>query len=250
MYTPDGDYLNIHVELPPAGSLLVFISDSKTEEPAMEKSPLQYETIVSESQVTVKPADENVLPLEFCDIDLGGVLTKDMHTYNAADKIFKYYGFQNGNPWNTSVQFRTRTVDRDTFGTNTGFTATYHFTVKNSFDFSSFKAVIERPDMWNVTLNGTEIKPAAGEWWLDREFSVFHIGSLVRKGDNTITLKTSPFKVHAEVEPVYIKGDFTVNPESKGWSIDAPGGSLSLDHGKNRVFHFTRGILFTARILT
>ena len=58
--------------------------------------------------------------------------------------------FNNGNPWNTSVQFRTNTVDRDTFGVNTGFTATYHFTIKGKFDFAAMKAVVERPGMWTV----------------------------------------------------------------------------------------------------
>ena len=43
--------------------------------------------------------------------------------------------FKNGNPWNTSVQFRTNIVDRDTFGVNTGFTATYHFTLKGNLTF-------------------------------------------------------------------------------------------------------------------
>ena len=88
---------------------------------------------------------------------------KDLHTYYAADKVFKNYGFKNGNPWNTSVQFKTRTVDRDTFGTKTGFTATYHFNVKSSFDFSSLKAVVERPSLWSISLNGTEINPGSRE---------------------------------------------------------------------------------------
>ena len=63
-------------------------------------------------------------------LQIGNELIKDLHTYYAADKVFKYYGFANGNPWNTSVQFKTSTVDRDTFGVNTGFTAIYHFNVK------------------------------------------------------------------------------------------------------------------------
>ena len=72
--------------------------------------------------------------IDFCDIEVGNEITKDLNTYYAADKVYKYYGFKNGNPWNTSVQFRTNIVDRDTFGLNTGFTATYHFTVKGKFD--------------------------------------------------------------------------------------------------------------------
>jgi hypothetical protein len=45
---------------------------------------------------------------------------------------------------------------------------------------------------------------------------------MVKTGDNTITLKASPMKIHSEVEPVFIVGDFSVKPAEKGWIIDAP----------------------------
>jgi hypothetical protein len=147
---------------------------------------------------------------------------KQQKTYYAADKVYKYYGFKNGNPWNTSVQFRTNTVDRDTFSLKTGFVATYHFTVKGKFDLTDIKAVVERSDLWTVSVNGIEVNPDEGKWWLDRSFSVFNIGMNVKQGDNTITLKVAPMKIHAEVEPVYILGDFSVLPAEKGWVIDAP----------------------------
>ena len=120
--------------------------------------------------------------IDFCDLEIAGEITKDLNNYYAADKVFKFYGFHNGNPWNTSVQFRTNTVDRDTFGLKTGFTATYHFTIKGKFDFDGMKAVVERPGIWSVAVNGTEVKPEAGKWWLDRSLGVFKIGSLVRQG--------------------------------------------------------------------
>jgi hypothetical protein len=66
------------------------------------------------------------------------------------------------------------------------------------------------------------VKPENGKWWLDRSFGVFNIGTDVKTGDNTITLKTSPMKVNAEIEPVYILGDFAVKPAEKGWEIEAP----------------------------
>jgi hypothetical protein len=177
---------------------------------------------VSPEPVRVTRDEENALMIDFCDVEVGKELIKNLHTYDAADKVYKYHGFKNGNPWNTSVQFKTNTVDRDTFGIKTGFTATYHFTIKDKFDVTNMKAVVERINLWTVSLNGAEIKPEDGKWWLDRSFGVFNIGSIVRTGDNIITLKTSPMKIHAEVEPVYILGDFSVAPAIKGWMIEAP----------------------------
>jgi hypothetical protein len=218
----DGENINLTIELPPAGSLLLYIHDVDQEALPSLSPPKNNETLASVSPSRITRDNDNAMAIEFCDLLLGDELTKDLHTYYAADKVYKKYGFKNGNPWNTSVQFRTRTVDRDTFGTNTGFTATYHFIVKNSFDFSSFKAVVERPDLWSVFVNGTGVKPEAGKWWLERESGVFNIGDLVKPGDNTVTLKVSPMKVHAEIEPLYITGDFSVKPAEKGWTIEPP----------------------------
>ncbi|MGD0340183.1 MAG: glycosyl hydrolase [Bacteroidales bacterium] len=213
-----GDMTTLSFSLPPAGSLLLFIPSTRSPIGNVKLIPKKYDLMPSEPML-VRRDSENAMPIEFCDLTVGGESTPDMHTYNAADKVYKYYGFRNGNPWNTSVQFKTRTVDRDTFGVKTGFTATYHFTIREKSDCSTFKAVVERPWLWRVSVNGTEIKPEAGKWWLDRDFAVFSIGRLVKKGDNTISLVVAPMKVNAEIEPVYIVGDFSVSPAEKGWLL-------------------------------
>ena len=207
-----GDDVSISYSIPPAGSLLLFIQDTKKSDYTVPVKPQNYTAVQSATPMKVTRNEENVLMIDFCDLMVGNDNIKDLNTYYAADKVYKYYGFKNGNPWNTSVQFKTNIVDRDTFGLNTGFTATYHFPVKGKFDWSKIKAVVERTNLWTVTVNGIEVKPENGEWWLDRSFGVFNIGKAVKTGDNTITLKTSPMKIHAEIEPVYILGDFSVKP--------------------------------------
>ena len=219
---PDGDKINLSYSIPPAGSLLLFIQDVEQADYPVPAKIQNLNPVQPLSPVIVTKNEENALMIDFCDIEVGNELTKDLHTYNAADKVFKFHGFKNGNPWNTSVQFKTNIVDRDTFGLNTGFTATYHFTIKGKFDIANMKAVVERTSLWKVLVNGVEVKPEAGQWWLDRSFNVFKIGTIVKPGENTITLKVSPMKIHAEVEPVYIVGDFSVRPVEKGWEIEAP----------------------------
>ena len=121
---------------------------------------------------------------------------------------------------------------------NTGFIATYHFNVKGKFDLKTLKAVVERTNLWTVSVNGIEVKPEEGKWWLDRSFGVFNIGMNVKPGDNTITLKTAPMKIHAEIEPVYIVGDFSVNPAEKGWVIEAPVKTLKAGSWKEQGLPF------------
>ena len=106
--------------------------------------------MLSSSPLKIARNEDNVLMIDFCDIEVGNEITKDLNTYYAADKVYKYYGFKNGNPWNTSVQFKTNIVDRDTFGLTTGFSATYHFPVKGKFDFSKIKAPLIWYDILHV----------------------------------------------------------------------------------------------------
>ena len=222
----DGGRINVNLTINPAGSLLLFFPNVKTEGFPKRVVPVNFTPVTTTSPMIVTRDTDNALMIDFCNIQLGGETTKDLHVFDAADKIFKYYGFKNGNPWNTSVQFKTNIVDRDTFGIKTGFIATYNFTIKGKFDYSSLKAVIERPHLWSVAINGKEIKHEVGKWWLDHNFSVFNIGANVKDGVNTITLKAVPMTVHSEVEPVYIIGNFSIEPVAKGFSLKAPPAKL------------------------
>ncbi|MDP4223314.1 MAG: glycosyl hydrolase [Bacteroidota bacterium] len=230
----------------PAGSLLLFIPDSKPGIAGVTSQNPELKPVETSSPPVITRDHENALTVDFCDVTVGGETAKDLHTYNAADKVYKYYGFQNGNPWNTSVQFKRNIIDRDTFGVSTGFTAVYHFIVKDNFEYSSFRAVVERPDLWKVAVNGTEVKPEEGKWWTDRNFSIFNIGKLVRKGDNSITLTASPMKIHAEIEPVYITGEFSVRPADKGFVIQAPVKSLTMGSWRDQGLPFySWGVSYT-----
>jgi hypothetical protein len=234
----EGEKINITYSLPPAGSLLLFFPNVKSEEFSKPVAPENLTAVTSTSPMKITRDADNAMMIDFCDIMVGNETTKDLHVFSAADKVYKYHGFKNGNPWNTSVQYKTTIVDRDTFGVNTGFTASYHFTIKGKFDYSSIKAVVERPHLWTVTINGKDLKPEAGKWWLDRNFSVFNIGTLVKDGENTITLKTSRMKIHAEIEPVYILGDFSVEPVTKGFIVKAPLSKLSTGSWLNQGLPF------------
>jgi hypothetical protein len=241
-----GNEISCNFALPPAGSLLLFIPKSDNKNLPVPAQPQNMSPVQSGSPITVARNEDNALMIDFCDLELGNETVKDLNNFYAADKVFKHYGFTNGNPWNTSVQFKRNTVSRDTFGVKTGFKVTYHFTVKGKFDFGSMKAVVERPGLWIVSVNGTEVKPEPGKWWLDRSLGVFDIGKLVRTGENTLSLKVSPMKIHAEIEPVYILGDFSVSPADKGFTIGPPASSYALGSWKDQGLPFySWGIIYS-----
>lgn len=230
-FVADKDFILIKFRLEPAESLLLFCSEN-TLKGYPQRPPLAGDTkLKANSVVQVNRLKENALNIDFCDVYVNGKSKKNVYFAEAADMAFKEYGFVNGNPWNTSVQYKRNILDRDTF-TNGGFTTTYHFTINDKFDYSDMKLVSERPELFTVKINGEKVQPTPGEWWLDRSFGVYPIGDKIRQGANAVEMSVASMSIFAEIEPVYIIGDFSVIPEKAGWSISAPVEKLTLGSWK------------------
>ena len=244
--TADDNHICVEFDLPPAGSLLLYIFDKQQNGFGKPAPAKQYAVVNTSSLLTITPDGSNVLTIDFCDLQLDKETFRDLHVFDAADKAFKHHGFHNGNPWNTSVQYKDNIVRRDTFKTG-GFKATYRFTVAGGFDMSSMQAVVERPQLYRVTLNGKEINPEPGKWFLDRDMGVFVIGNAVKKGANELTLELSPMKIHAEIEAAYILGNFTVQPAAKGFTINPPNTALTTKSWKAQGLPFYNGVVSYAK---
>lgn len=235
----------IKFRLEPAGSLLLYSSKGSSKSYPEIPAPAGSSVVQPTSPLQVTRLKDNALNIDFCDVTVDGKTTKNVYFANAADMAFRAYGFANGNPWNTSVQYKRNILDRDTFKTG-GFTATYRFVVNDKFDYSGMKLVSERPELFTVHINGELVKPIPGEWWLDRSFGVYAIGNQVKTGTNTVELSVSPMSIFAEIEPVYILGNFSVVPEKLGWSISAPVDKLTLGSWKAQKQPFySRGVSYS-----
>jgi hypothetical protein len=212
--------------LQPAGSLLFFSGDAGSSQPSAK--PAGSWRSVQASGVAVRRLSPNVLNLDYCDVRVAGQEKKGIYFYTVSDLIFKSHGFDD-NPWVSSSQYRTEILDREPFSAGTGFEADFHFKAESGPYLEFLKAVVERPGLWNVTVNGEPVEPDPGAWWLDRSFGVYSVGRSVRPGDNILGIVLHPMSVHAELEPVYLIGDFSCMPADQGWEIGPATPSLS--HG-------------------
>ncbi|NLR59206.1 hypothetical protein HGH93_13910 [Chitinophaga polysaccharea] len=225
-YTPQPDGVSIAFDIPPAGSKMLFVADKKLPGYEKEIAPAQWITANASSTTVSRPAS-NTLTIDFCDLQLHQPDSgySQLHVGVASNTAFKHFGFTDGvgNPWNNRTQYRDAIVRRDTFATGTGYTATYHFNVQAGVNYQDFRAVIEHPELWQqVKINGVAIRSEPGQWWLDRSFGVYKIGQYVKAGDNELAVTVSPMRVYAEIEPVYILGDFNLEAAAQGWNIVAP----------------------------
>jgi hypothetical protein len=216
--------LELSFNLPPAGSLLLVAANHGTLA-AAKPAPAKETPIRATAPIAIRRTQPNALTIDYCDLKLDGKTDTGIYYYTAAKKIFQHYGFE-ANPWDAAVQYKTSILDRNHFPAGSGFEATFHFNVADAKLATGLKAVIERPALWKVTINGKPVSATPGAWWLDRAFGVYDISAAVVAGDNAITLKASPMSVHAELEPIYITGDFGVAPQPSGWKL-VPATALS-----------------------
>ncbi len=221
-----GNELTANFEIPAAGSLMLFIGNKqnqKANKPAIYKNE---QIVEGGSPLEVSALRDNAMKIDFCDLSIDGEKYENIYFSKAADIVFGKYGFE-GNPWNHSVQYKSRIVDRDTFKTG-GFSVEYKFSVNGNVVGNNMKICVERPELFIVKMNGTTVKPLSGKWFLDKSFPVYDVSSLVRAGENTVEISVKPMSIFAEIEPIYVLGNFTVLPADKGWVIDTKKPDLEL----------------------
>lgn len=208
------------IELPPAGSILLFSGKPGALPAPQPAFPKDAKPVSPAGPLVVRATQPNALTIDYCDLRLGGKLEPELYYFQAAERVFQHYGFK-GNPWNTAVQYKTTILDRNRFADDSGFDAIFRFELDADAPRAGLKAVVERPELWRVTLNGKPVRRLPDQWWLDRAFGLYDISGAVA-GRNELQLTARPMSVHHEIEPVYILGDFGLAPAEKGWKIVKP----------------------------
>jgi hypothetical protein len=205
--------------LKPGESLLLAVYQKKkaVDKEQLKKIGVEPE-IIKINPILVRRIDPNVLTLDYCDLNLGGRSEKNLYFYRAQQKSYQHHGWEK-NPWDVAVQYQDSILARNRFGPGTGYRADFHFQVASGVDLKSMQLVVERPEIFKVKLNGQKLEPLDGVFWLDRNFGVYPLEKVVRPGLNTVSLTVQPFDLLAELEPIYLLGNFSVEPGDKGFLI-------------------------------
>ncbi|MGK7397259.1 MAG: glycosyl hydrolase [Candidatus Cyclobacteriaceae bacterium M3_2C_046] len=221
--------VNIKFDLPASGSKLFFIAaeEGNSEAKDIPANRESWQVVTTETS-QVKPTALNSLTIDYLDLEVQGSTFNNIYFSMAADSAYKLngleqYGRSGYNPWAVAVQYKTNIVDMgEKFGINSGFTATYHFEIAPNFQPEQLHAVVEWSEIYQVSVNGEAIQPVPDKQWLDHSWDVFDITDLVEPGPNQLTLSISPMHIHAEIEPVYLLGDFNLQSKAAGFLLNPP----------------------------
>jgi hypothetical protein len=200
--------------LPPAGSLLLFLSKGPRQ-PAPAVSDT-VSVLKAEAAPSVRRLQPNVLTLDYVDVTAGGQTKTNIYFYPANQYVWKQNGLER-DPWDSAVQFRDELISKK-FPANSGFEASYKFTVEGKMP-ANLAIVIERPDLYTVTCNGQPVKAKPNDWWLDKAFGRVPIAAAARAGENVVTIKAAPLTMFHELESAYVLGDFSLKPVERGFVV-------------------------------
>jgi hypothetical protein len=201
---------------------MVFVHKDKIVEPAKE-TRTQVRKLVEGSKTKISSLGPNILNQDYLKVKIMDQPEKEMFFKYASDSIYMHFGFEDGNPWFQSSQFKTEILDKDkNYKKGDRFEVAYNFVIASVFDYTGIRLVVERPYLYTVTFNGTVIQPEKGEYWLDPAFAIFNVEKLLKKGKNELRLAADPFSVNCETEPAYLIGNFGMEPATHGWKMVAP----------------------------
>jgi hypothetical protein len=219
VFTKSGGEVAFELELPPAGSRLVMVKAAGA--PAVEKAAPAV-TVLQATAGAVQAAALNVLPLDYCDLTVRGAEYKDINTWRANWNIWQAHGFERP-AWDNAVQFERRVYDRNHFGKDTGFEATFRFEVADAAALEKLELAVELPALYRVRVNGKPVDFTRAARWLDPHLKSVGIAGLARVGENTVTVAAKPFDVRMELETIFLRGNFKVAAAAKGFRLVAPG---------------------------
>ncbi len=224
--TPTGTKLSFAGSIAPGGSRLFLVTTKKIKADAIPAvNELSRSLIEPEGQLNTKRLSPNIFTIDYLDLETRTQQLQDVYFMNAMYALFKESGLKTGNPWQHKIQYRQQYLEMDKFQPDSWFKVRYKFIIDSGLPqeiIAGLEAVIERPDIWQIYLNGKQIQPTQGQWWTDRHFPLFAIGQYAKTGENLIELKAPRMSVFAEIMPIYILGDFALEPSEKGFIIKPP----------------------------
>ncbi|MDR1492852.1 MAG: hypothetical protein LBT05_09040 [Planctomycetaceae bacterium] len=174
----------------------------------------------------------NVLTLDYVDVKVGDEERKDIYTWAANRFVFQKHGM-GGNTWDSQVQFKDNLITKK-FLDNSGFEATYHFTLQESIP-NNLAIVIERPDLYKIYCNDKEVNAIPNAWRFDKSFGKIDLSKVAKVGENNVKIVAQPMTIEHELEPAYLLGDFSLQNADKGFIVVPPQAlSMNPPEGWNR----------------
>jgi hypothetical protein len=237
-----GNSISFKLDIAPSGSRLIMVTTESSKLTAYKPVHPSADTAqLSSNEFEYSLDDHNVLVLDKADCT---AQTKGKEKFKFQDEILqvdralrKYIGIESRGalmvqPWaNPPKPLEPPTEVK----------LQYSFHI-DTIPPSPISLGIEQPTYWKITINGNAIdSDSVNGWWTDPAIKTIPVDtSLLKKGQNTLTL-AGRFGLVADLEIVYLLGDFGVSTNGINNTITELPPKLSLGTWTNQGLPFYSG---------
>ncbi len=217
----------VDLDLAP-GEVAVLWTDAPVETPPDKPAPIVVAQHRLQGPLDVRRTEPNVLALDYAHLEVAGERHENRCTTVLNRLLWQAHGFEK-DVWEWNVQPR-RTYAEMTFPPDSGFAVEYPLHLREDLApeaMAGIELALERPSLYRLTVNGTEIDTARARRWFDEEFGKVLVGPALRTGENVLRIEAYPMRPHCEVMPAYVLGDFAAMPAERGFAL-ASAGELTL----------------------
>ena len=203
----EGGWLKFPLGMPKGGSALIFITDEQESLPVYK--PIQYKTETRiEGPYDIYLDSPNVLLLDRPEYSFAGGPPKTAHILEADGEIRDSAGFERRSnsmyqPW----------FKRKFFGSNEkclDVELTYAFTVSH-IPSGELYLCLEQPERHSISVNGTALPQTDCGWFSDKCIRKLELNAGMLKLGKNIIKSVCRFDEEADLEAMYITGDFGVS---------------------------------------
>lgn len=241
-----GDGQIVSVELPAHGTMVVVTSSRPAV--ATAPTPTQPQWVpVSPKSWRVQRTSPNQLALLFCDLELGDQVHRNLGVVTANEKLWQAQGYPR-DMWQWTIQYRRTYIDLPT-REDSPFAVTYRFRIAPEALADaqrSLEVAVERPWLYEVTLNDRRLE--LPERWWDLDMRKGFAGRHAVAGENALVLRAARFQTLHELAPVYVLGDFALRGDEKGHVIAPPRELTCGDWGPQGLPFYPWGVVYRCRL--
>ncbi len=211
------------LHLPPSGSALVSVGLHVEADEPLEPAEVASAVAVSPPW-KIKLLEPNSFPLDLCRFRVGeGDFSAATPVLLADEKIRTHFGLPKRNggaqqPWHLAATGR---ADRKPLGRCE---MVFNFHVSDVP--ASLHVAIERPEDFEILLNGQTVASEPVGWWVDEAIKTIDISGAVRTGENELLLRFD-YRSDMELEDLHLVGPFGVRrtgprPTFDGYTLTVP----------------------------
>ena len=209
----NGDCITFDLDLEWTQSAMIVVNDVA---PIVKPLPKATKEIALNT-VEIKAEKPNNIILDNVTLKTNRGTTGEIYYPEASSKLYKAMGMDRI-PWLEDLQLHSEFVDK-VFGDDTGFEVTYKVIVKEGTLPTSIAAVIERPDLMKLSVNGNYVEWKGEGHYLDYKMGRIDVTPYVREGENEFVVWAEKFNVRDEIEMLILEGDFGVDVEDDRFVI-------------------------------